>query len=218
MIRHVMNQYLNGLLTNQQVIDELMKLAKEIKAGKEAGNELGLTEEELAFYDALTKPEAIKDFYENAELVRGRKKMNINPNELDDFLIDLMKATVELEQKYDVTISVGRISYDQDEFTTRLTVKNGHDKEQIKRIDFDKNVWKYEYLGFTKGMYRRIFLAADGRRYAILGFNTRAKLYPLIVADILDGRIGKAPAGFVKDILNEYYVKNLIGSIEDEEL
>ena len=25
-----MNQYLNGLLTNQQVIDELMKLAKEM--------------------------------------------------------------------------------------------------------------------------------------------------------------------------------------------
>lgn len=75
MIQRVMNQYLNGLLTNQQVIDELMKLAKEIKAGKEAGNELGLTEEELAFYDALTKPEAIKDFYENAELVALTKEL-----------------------------------------------------------------------------------------------------------------------------------------------
>ena len=75
MIQRVMNQYLNGLLTNQQVIDELMKLAKEIQEGKKAGNDLGLTEEELAFYDALTKPEAIKDFYENAELVALTKEL-----------------------------------------------------------------------------------------------------------------------------------------------
>ena len=75
MIHRVMNQYLNGLLTNQQVIDELMKLAKEIQEGKKAGNELGLTEEELAFYDALTKPEAIKDFYENSELVALTKEL-----------------------------------------------------------------------------------------------------------------------------------------------
>ncbi len=75
MIQRVMNQYLNGLLTNQQVIDELMKLAKDIQKSKEAGNELGLTEEELAFYDALTKPEAIKDFYENSELVALTKEL-----------------------------------------------------------------------------------------------------------------------------------------------
>ena len=74
-IQRIMNQYLNGMLTNQQVIDELMKLAKEIQDSKKAGNDLGLTEEELAFYDALTKPEAIKDFYENAELVALTKEL-----------------------------------------------------------------------------------------------------------------------------------------------
>ncbi len=75
MIQRVMNQYLNGLLTNQQVIDELMKLAKEIQESKKTGNDLGLTDEELAFYDALTKPEAIKDFYENTELVALTKEL-----------------------------------------------------------------------------------------------------------------------------------------------
>ena len=69
MIQHIMNQYLNGMLTNQQVIDELLKMAKDISDSRSQGNELGLTEEEMAFYDALTKPEAIKDFYENAELI-----------------------------------------------------------------------------------------------------------------------------------------------------
>ncbi len=75
MIHRIMNQYLNGMLTNQQVIDELMKLAREIQENKKAGNELGLSEEELAFYDALTKPEAIKDFYENTELVALTKEL-----------------------------------------------------------------------------------------------------------------------------------------------
>ena len=63
------------MLTNQQVIDELLKLAAEMQKNKEAGNVLGLTEEEMAFYDALTKPEAIKDFYENEELVALTKEL-----------------------------------------------------------------------------------------------------------------------------------------------
>ena len=53
-IQSVMNRYLNGMLTNEQVIDELMKLAKQIAAASKEGQELGLTADELAFYDALT--------------------------------------------------------------------------------------------------------------------------------------------------------------------
>ena len=64
-----MNTYYNGLITNEEVIKELLKTAAEIKALKGEGKELGLSEEEMAFYDALTKPQAIKDFYENDELV-----------------------------------------------------------------------------------------------------------------------------------------------------
>ena len=74
-IQRIMNQYLNAMITNQDVIDELMKLAKEIQQSREQGNELGLSDEELAFYDALTKPDAIKDFYENDELVALTKEL-----------------------------------------------------------------------------------------------------------------------------------------------
>lgn len=65
----LMNTYYNGLITNEEVIKELLKTAEEIRKLKEEGAKLGLTEEEQAFYDALTKPEHIKDFYENDELV-----------------------------------------------------------------------------------------------------------------------------------------------------
>ncbi len=39
------------------------------KASKE-GNDLGLSDEEMAFYDALTKPEYVRDFYSNEQLLR----------------------------------------------------------------------------------------------------------------------------------------------------
>lgn len=74
-IQSTMKRYLNGMLTNEEVIEELLRLAKDIAAANAEGDKLGLTEEELAFYDALTKPQAIKDFYQNDELVAITKEL-----------------------------------------------------------------------------------------------------------------------------------------------
>jgi type I restriction enzyme R subunit len=71
----LMNSYYNGLITNEEVIKELLKTAEEIAHMCEQGKKLGLSEEELAFYDALTKPEHIKDFYENKELIALTKEL-----------------------------------------------------------------------------------------------------------------------------------------------
>ena len=70
-----LNAYLNGMLTNEVVIVEMLKLAKQIAEAQKEGNELGLNSEELAFYDALTRPQAIKDFYENDELIAITKEL-----------------------------------------------------------------------------------------------------------------------------------------------
>ncbi|MDD7401122.1 MAG: type I restriction endonuclease subunit R [Eubacteriales bacterium] len=74
-IQGVMNRYLNGMLTNEEVIQELLNLAKQIASAQNEGESLGLTADELAFYDALTKPQAIKDFYENEELIAITKEL-----------------------------------------------------------------------------------------------------------------------------------------------
>lgn len=68
-IQNAMNRYLNGMLTNEEVIQELLNLARDIAAANVEGETLGLNAEELAFYDALTKPQVIKDFYEHEELI-----------------------------------------------------------------------------------------------------------------------------------------------------
>lgn len=74
-MQRALNSYLNGMLTNEEVIEEMLKLAKQIAAAHQEGDKLGLTADELAFYDALTKPQAIKDFYENDELIAITKEL-----------------------------------------------------------------------------------------------------------------------------------------------
>ncbi|HDL2265142.1 TPA: type I restriction endonuclease subunit R, partial [Enterococcus faecium] len=74
-IKATLNRYINGMITNEEVIQELLALAKQITDAQNEGNKLGLTADELAFYDALTKPQAIKDFYENEELIAITKEL-----------------------------------------------------------------------------------------------------------------------------------------------
>ena len=68
-LQSFMNAYLNGLISNAKVIEELLKMAEEMRQAQKEGEELGLTTEEKAFYDALTKPQAVRDFYQNDELI-----------------------------------------------------------------------------------------------------------------------------------------------------
>lgn len=74
-IAKLMNAYYNGLITNEEVIKELLEAAQEIANLHKEGEKLGLTTEELAFYDALTKPENIKDFYENETLIAMTREL-----------------------------------------------------------------------------------------------------------------------------------------------
>ena len=75
LLNRSLSNYLKGLLTNEEVIQELLQLARDIASADSAANELGLTPEEKSFYDALTKPQAVHDFYSNEELVAMTKEL-----------------------------------------------------------------------------------------------------------------------------------------------
>ena len=75
MLNMTLSNYLKGMLTNEEVIEELLKMAKEIAAAENQANELGLSKEEKAFYDALTRPRAVQDFYDNDQLVEMTKEL-----------------------------------------------------------------------------------------------------------------------------------------------
>ena len=75
MLNTALSNYLKGMLTNEEVIDELLALAKAIKESEEKGNELGLTVEEKAFYDALSSPEGVRQAYSDEEFVALTKEL-----------------------------------------------------------------------------------------------------------------------------------------------
>lgn len=75
LLQKAVNGYLNGMLTNAEVIEELMAMARDMMKERDEGEALGLSTEELAFYDALTEPRAIKDVYDNEQLVSMTKEL-----------------------------------------------------------------------------------------------------------------------------------------------
>lgn len=77
LLQGTVNSYLNGMLTNAQVIEELVDMAKEMMKDRDEANALGLSDEEMAFYDAITKPEAIRDFYDNDQLVAISRELTL---------------------------------------------------------------------------------------------------------------------------------------------
>ncbi len=74
-MQEAVNRYVNGQITNEQVIERLVELANDLMKEKEKGEELGLTPEEYAFYEAVSKPENINDFYTDEQLVALTKKL-----------------------------------------------------------------------------------------------------------------------------------------------
>ena len=69
MLRNTMDRYIKGTISNEEVIQELIKMAELIKNAHKQGDDLGLNEEELAFYNAIALPENIHDFYDDKTLV-----------------------------------------------------------------------------------------------------------------------------------------------------
>ena len=61
MLEEAINRYQNNLLTTAEIIQELINIAKEIKKADKEGEKLGLSPDEVAFYNALeTNDSAVK--------------------------------------------------------------------------------------------------------------------------------------------------------------
>jgi len=57
-LKQTLNAYHNRAIATHEVIEELIRLAKEMEAAQKRGEELGLTDDEIAFYDALATNES----------------------------------------------------------------------------------------------------------------------------------------------------------------
>lgn len=68
-MKNVLLRYNNRMITSAEVIEELLNLSKEITDAYHAGDDKGLTQEELAFYDALVADPAVLRNMEDKVLV-----------------------------------------------------------------------------------------------------------------------------------------------------
>lgn len=68
-------RYHANAITTVQVLEELIQLAREIRAARERGEETGLSDEEIAFYDALAENESARE-------VMGEPKLRVIAHEL----------------------------------------------------------------------------------------------------------------------------------------
>ncbi|MGE4071129.1 MAG: type I restriction endonuclease subunit R [Lysobacterales bacterium] len=67
-LKKTLNGYHNRAISTMQVIEELIKLAKELDAASKRGADLGLSDDEIAFYDALATNESAIEAMGDAKL------------------------------------------------------------------------------------------------------------------------------------------------------
>ncbi len=67
-LKKALNKYRNQAITNTEVIEELIRMAQEIKDMKDKEKDLGLNDDEIAFYDALTADDIIKEVMDDETL------------------------------------------------------------------------------------------------------------------------------------------------------
>jgi type I restriction enzyme R subunit len=61
MLESSIKRYQNNLITAAEIIQEMIDLAKEIKEADKRGDKMGLSKDELAFYDAVAQNQSAKD-------------------------------------------------------------------------------------------------------------------------------------------------------------
>jgi len=86
LLEKAIKKYQNNLLTAVQVIEELIELAKHIKSEDERGKDLNLSEDEIAFYDALANNESAKEVLGDDTLV-----------ELARILVERVRANTSID-------------------------------------------------------------------------------------------------------------------------
>jgi type I restriction enzyme R subunit len=93
MLAEAIRKYQNRSIDSAQVIAELIELAKEVREAQKRGDELGLNDEEVAFYDALADNESAKELL-------GEDMLKTMARELTD----LIKQNVSIDWKLRDTV------------------------------------------------------------------------------------------------------------------
>lgn len=93
MLEEAIRRYQNRSIDSAQVIKELVEIAKEVREAQKRGDELGLTDEEVAFYDALADNESARSLLGEEILKKMARE-----------LTDLIKQNASIDWKLRETV------------------------------------------------------------------------------------------------------------------
>jgi len=100
MLEDIIEKYENNIINSTQVIEKLIELAKEIRKVEKQGEGIGLSEEEMAFYDAISVGrKAINGNGELKELVRELVKIIKRDLAIDWTNSEIIKARIRANVK-----------------------------------------------------------------------------------------------------------------------
>ena len=111
--------------------------------------------------------------------------MKMNKTTLPQFRKDFAKAVAALEAQYGVSIRLGNITYNTNDFHARLEVKNvGTDDASSRELWISEMKEAYQKnILVDKVEYDKWYLGNDGRNYKVIGFNTTRPKNILRIAD-----------------------------------
>jgi type I restriction enzyme R subunit len=114
MLENAIKKYQNNLLTAAQVIEELVKLAKEMRESDKRGELLNLREDELAFYDALSNNNSAKEVLGDRQLAAIAIEVfrSVKGNATIDWTL---KESVRAKLRRDVKRILTRYGYPPDQ-------------------------------------------------------------------------------------------------------
>ena len=114
MLENAIRKYQNNLLTSAQVIEELIKIAKDIRQSDKRGEGLDLNEDELAFYDALANSESAKEVLGDKQLavIAMEVLKSVRVNATIDWTL---KENVRAKLRRDVKRILNKYGYPPDE-------------------------------------------------------------------------------------------------------
>ena len=121
MLQQVINKYHNNLITTAQIIEELINIAKEINAADAKNKETWLTDDEIAFYDALASNQSAQDVLGDKQL-RTIAKVLVQKVKANTAIDRQIKESAQAKLRVIVKRILNEFGYppDQAKITTEL--------------------------------------------------------------------------------------------------
>ncbi|WP_175615438.1 type I restriction endonuclease subunit R [Piscibacillus halophilus] len=149
-LKKSLNKYKNQAITNAEVMEELIQMANEMKEDRQKEQDLGLNEDEIAFYDALTSEDVVKELMEDEvlrqianELTQAiRRNMTIDWHVRKSARAGMRRIVKRLLKKYDYPPEQAKKALNTVMHQAELMAEHTEVRE-----------WNYEQAAESKGEY-----------------------------------------------------------------